>query len=479
MKIISITGLDGSGKSTQAKLLQKKFPNSRIVSVWDIIKRPEFQSWTIYRQTPDVENYVTNLHPVSRSMFIFHAFNEAYQKAVQSGVAYLIMDGNWHKYWAIEQAMGAPAKLGKFIQSLYPVPDFSFYLELEIDEIVKRKKVISVYEGGHDNRLEKFRQIQTRAKDILEKILPHYTVRIDARKSIDEIHHEIMQTYAEHQKTVKQLLADYQEKLKHIYPPEEITAVFYRLTKYYWNIERLDIALNPQTVIPDLRMHKALQKLLNYTPWQHITCGTEFYGKNFLVTKDVLIPRPETEELVSWVIKDVQSDFDPKENVYILDIGTGSGAIAVNLAYHLKNARVEAVDISTEALDIARRNARMHGVKISFDHRDIFKYCDLNRFDIIVSNPPYVRHSEKKDMHPNVVQHEPATALFVPDDNPLKFYKRIIDLSLKTKQPQWIYFEINENLKPELEALLQSRNITDYRFKKDIFGKWRMLKIVK
>ncbi len=193
MITISITGLDGCGKSTQAKLLAEKLPNSRIVSVWDIIKRPEFQDWTIYRQPPKVENYVAHLHPVSRSLFIFHAFNEAYQKAIKSEAAYLILDGNWYKYWAVEQAMGSPEVLGAFFQNQYPNPDVSIYLKLEIEQILQRKQAISIYEsGGNEDKLKKFVQIQTITKDILEKLLPANTLFVDARKSIDDQHLEIL-----------------------------------------------------------------------------------------------------------------------------------------------------------------------------------------------------------------------------------------------------------------------------------------------
>ena len=193
-QIISITGLDGCGKSTQAKLLAEKLPESRIVSVWDIIQHPEFQKWSIYQQAPKVENYVMQLHPLSRSLFIFHAFNEAYQKANIYQAEYLIFDGNWYKYWAIEQAMGAPENLGKFLQTQYKQPDFSFYLELEIDDIVQRKQEISVYEGGfNEQKINRFKQIQSQAKNILENLLPAGTHILDARKPPMQLHREILE----------------------------------------------------------------------------------------------------------------------------------------------------------------------------------------------------------------------------------------------------------------------------------------------
>ncbi len=194
MKTISITGLDGCGKSTQAKLLKAALSGSRIVSVWDIIKRPEFQSWTIYQQPPKVENYVMQLHPLSRSLFIFHAFNEAYQKALNADMDYLIFDGHWYKYWAIERAMGAPVLLQDIFMKQYQKPDYSFYLKLPITDLLQRKKDISVYEGGdvQEQKLKIFSQIQQKAISVLQDILPENTISIDGRQSIDDIHKQII-----------------------------------------------------------------------------------------------------------------------------------------------------------------------------------------------------------------------------------------------------------------------------------------------
>lgn len=189
---ISITGLDGCGKSTQSKLLSEKLSDSRIVSVWDLLKRKEFKKWTIYQPQPKVENYVYHLHPFSRSLFIFHSFNEAYQKAVQSEAEFLIFDGDWYKYWAIEQAMGSWNKFGELLNSIYPTADLTFYLKMSIPDLIKRKKKISVYEGGNDNKTQKFIEIQTRAKTILESYLPKDTVVLDGCNHIEEIHRDIV-----------------------------------------------------------------------------------------------------------------------------------------------------------------------------------------------------------------------------------------------------------------------------------------------
>jgi thymidylate kinase len=192
MKSICITGLDGCGKSTQALLLTKKLKNSRIVSVWDIIKRQEFQNWTIYKNPPPVEKYVAKLHPVSRSLFIFHAFNEAYQTALKSKANYLIFDGYWYKYWAVELAMKSKKDLTGFWQKQYLIPDYTFYLKLDISEIIKRKKNISEYEGGlENNRLQKFISIQQKTKGYIEKLLPENHFIIDGNQKTEIIHQQI------------------------------------------------------------------------------------------------------------------------------------------------------------------------------------------------------------------------------------------------------------------------------------------------
>ena len=193
MKTICITGLDGCGKSTQAELLAKVLPDSRIVSVWDLIKRPEFQSWTIYQMPPNVEQYVANLQPLSRSMFVFHAFNEAYHRALSSGASYLIFDGYWYKYWAVEQAMGTPEEFGTFLAKQYLIPDKTFYLDLQVDEILKRKEKISVYEAGNQSdKVNAFINFQKKALHIMENLLPEKSISIDATGSIEQIHQNIL-----------------------------------------------------------------------------------------------------------------------------------------------------------------------------------------------------------------------------------------------------------------------------------------------
>jgi len=271
----------------------------------------------------------------------------------------------------------------------------------------------------------------------------------------------------------KELLSIYLKELQFLYNPDEIRAIFYRLTHFYYQVTRLDISLNPELETPGNHLIEALQELKNGKPWQYITGKTEFYGLPFYVGFHTLIPRPETEELVDWIIKDTKN----QTGIKILDIGTGSGAIAISLAKNLPQTRLTALDISIDALEIAKKNAIYNNVTITFLEKDILEteHCSKH-YDIIVSNPPYVRKSEKKIMHPNVLKYEPETALFVPDEEALIFYKKILNIALNNKT-QKIYLEINEFLKTDLESLLIQLNITKFVFKKDLFDKWRMLRV--
>ena len=187
-----------------------------------------------------------------------------------------------------------------------------------------------------------------------------------------------------------------------------------------------------------------------------------------------LIPRPETEELVAWIINDQNN----KQNISILDVGTGSGCIAIALAKNLPEAKVFALDVSEKALRIARQNAVDNGVTIEFIEADIFD-VDLGnlQFDVIVSNPPYVRELEKETMSPNVLNHEPHLALFVKDDDPLLFYRSIVEVANNTlKSKGFLYFEINEFLGNLTLQLVQKLNYCNIELKKDLFMKDRMIK---
>ncbi len=273
--------------------------------------------------------------------------------------------------------------------------------------------------------------------------------------------------------SIKNILNEYHAELTDIYKRQEIEAVFFRLLYFYHQIKRIDVSLKPGLQIDETKLSAALIKLKQSQPWQYITGETEFYGMKIKVIRETLIPRPETEDLVDWVI----NDFKNTSSLRILDIGTGSGAIAVSLAENLPGNFLSAIDFSEETIKTAQNNARLNNVTVQFKQVDILKQTDCEiHYDIMVSNPPYVRESEKKMMHNNVLQYEPATALFVPDNNPLIFYEKIIYLA-KKNNTSYVYFEINEFLKSDLEHLLKENGISSYEFRKDIFGKWRMLKL--
>lgn len=249
------------------------------------------------------------------------------------------------------------------------------------------------------------------------------------------------------------------------------------LCEAWLGYSRLEVALNPSEEISSEKKEKflnAINRLRQFEPIQYIIGHTEFYGLGLKVTTDTLIPRPETEELVEWILS------QPKEHKRILDIGTGSGCIAIALAKNLKDSDVSAIDISEWALDIARQNAADNNVVIQFFKEDILKSATLpHRYDLIVSNPPYVRALEKKAMQPNVLNHEPALALYVSDHEPLLFYEKIGALARKHLEPDgMLFFEINEYLSEELVEMLTSMGFTNIEIKKDFRGKARMIKCI-
>ena len=271
--------------------------------------------------------------------------------------------------------------------------------------------------------------------------------------------------------------------LEGLYPIEELKSFFYLLAEKYLNLSRINIALqlnNELTHEEQSSFYKAVDRLRNHEPIQYILGETEFFGMPITVNKQVLIPRPETEELVSWIIEDVD-----KNEATILDIGTGSGCIAISLAKKLNNAVVSAIDISTRAIEVAKKNTLINNVNIEFSRVDVLNFEDKlvlqdkwkSKFDIIVSNPPYVRMQEKKLMQLNVIDHEPDIALFVEDDDPLLFYRKISQLSKQyLRHHGTLYLEINEYLGLEMEKMLNKAGFKHVLLKKDMFGKNRMIK---
>jgi len=296
--------------------------------------------------------------------------------------------------------------------------------------------------------------------------------------------------------TIDDFKKTFSSELIALYPIQEIHSFFFLLMKSYTNMTRVDLALNPHKELSKEKeqlLNSALNKLKEEYPIQYVIGNTEFYGLQFMVNDSVLIPRPETEELVAWILQEAKSrklkvkseklitndKFQtPTTNLNILDIGTGSGCIAISLAKYLPGAKVWALDISENALQVARKNAIENEVEINFIKTDILKRSDLKlKFDIIVSNPPYVREHEKKQMKNNVLKYEPEIALFVKDNNALLFYDRISDLACKNLKPEGkLYFEINQALGEEVRSLLINTRFKDIKIKKDIYGVNRMVK---
>jgi len=257
---------------------------------------------------------------------------------------------------------------------------------------------------------------------------------------------------------------------------EEIIRFYYLLCAHFMKMNRAEVVLHTDDEIPPPTLEvltSAFTKLKINTPIQYILGATDFYGSTFQVNQDVLIPRPETEELVDWIVKEYQNT-----SVKILDVGTGSGCIAISLAKHIQNAKVHAMDISEKALRIAKDNATSNQVEIKFLHQSILEINTLNEnFDIIVSNPPYVRYLEKGQMHENVLAHEPSIALFVEDHDPLLFYRKIAELAkVSLNSGGALYFEINQYLGNETVSLLKDLGYENVTLKKDMFGNDRMIK---
>jgi release factor glutamine methyltransferase len=279
--------------------------------------------------------------------------------------------------------------------------------------------------------------------------------------------------------TIGAMRQEFYSRLSGEYPSEEIRSFFNILSEKFLKKSPAELVLQSDRALSDnenQQFEDALKRLCDHEPVQYITGETEFFGLPFKVNQHTLIPRPETEELVDWILKD-HSEIG-MGNFSLLDIGTGSGCIAVTLAKKLKNATVHAVDISTEALQTAQENAALNAVNIRFWQSDILTdHSLLKTYDVIVSNPPYIRELEKKEIKPNVLKYEPGSALFVPNEDPLRFYKAIAALS-KThlKSGGTLYFEINEYLSEALYSELRTSIFKTIEVRKDLFGKDRMIK---
>ena len=280
--------------------------------------------------------------------------------------------------------------------------------------------------------------------------------------------------------TIKQYRDQFIQELTPLYDAGEAESFFYLILEAKHQLKRIDIALQPELVfsIAELETwNSVLEQLKKEIPIQYILGTTHFYGLEFKVNENVLIPRPETEELVDWIVQKSKIK-NQKSKIKILDIGTGSGCIAISLAKNLPNAEVFALDVSEKALATAKKNAELNQVQVQFICQSILETEDLGRqFDIIVSNPPYVRHLEKQEIKKNVLDNEPHLALFVADDDALIFYRKIAQLALKNlSQAGQLYFEINQYLGQEMLSLLQEMDFKNSELRQDIYGNDRMTK---
>lgn len=276
----------------------------------------------------------------------------------------------------------------------------------------------------------------------------------------------------------------YHSELDAIYGKEEVNSFFYLLIEHYFDLERFVLAIQPELVIDkeqETVIFQALSELKLEKPIQHIIGTAYFMDLDFKVNEHVLIPRPETEELVRWILDDFK---DIKTTMTILDMGTGSGCIPISLNKNLTDAKVFGLDISADALKVAEENNRLLGANVKFFKADMLSLntetetAELDqKFDIIISNPPYVRELEKAEMQNNVIDHEPSLALFVPDEDPLKFYSAVVNFAANhLNKNGCLYLEINQYLGEETKQLLQESSFKTVELRKDMFGNDRMLK---
>ena len=273
--------------------------------------------------------------------------------------------------------------------------------------------------------------------------------------------------------TVSNIIPYFKQQLSGITDEREIISWAYLSMENLFGYNRSDCIVNSKKAL-NLELTKRIKSivsdLMTNKPLQYILGETEFYGLKFKVNKHTLIPRPETEELVDWILKEEFSS--------VLDIGTGSGCISIVLAKNTR-AQISAIDISENALKVAKQNAKINGAEVNFIQQDILVASFLKKVDLIVSNPPYVLEFEKQKMNSNVLQYEPHLALFVPDKDPLLFYHKIGNLAAESLNCGGkFFFEINERYGTEISKMLSKIGFVDIALKKDINDKDRMIKAI-
>lgn len=267
--------------------------------------------------------------------------------------------------------------------------------------------------------------------------------------------------------------------LEPLYGNGEARAVTDYVLDVCFGLSKADIlcgAVEEMTAEKTAELNKIFGRLMKGEPVQYVLGRAEFCGRWFSVRPGVLIPRPETEELCAWITADSKASASPK----VLDIGTGSGCIAITLQLDMPESKVTAWDISADALDVARENAQRFGANVNFVKLDALNAKPEGEWDVIVSNPPYICEKEKKDMAVNVLEHEPHTALFVPDADPLLFYRAITRLAVQTlNKGGRLYFEINPIYADDTCRMMRAEGMTAVELRSDMYGKQRMAKGVK
>lgn len=277
-------------------------------------------------------------------------------------------------------------------------------------------------------------------------------------------------------KSSKKLYNQIVNKLTQMYNKDESSQLTKMLMEHIFSISFEKIIIDEEIEVDELKetsLDEKIGLIMNFHPIQYVLGTAHFYGRNFIVNPSVLIPRQETEELINEILID-----NKEPNLKILDIGSGSGCIGVTLAVELENPKVTALDVDMSALDITLQNAKQLGAEIDIILDDILSLDHLpGKYDIIVSNPPYVTEMEKKQMQNNVLNHEPPQALFVPDDEPLRFYKKIISLAKNQLNKKGkLYFEINEHYGSDMINLCENEMCSSIRLIQDMNGKDRMIK---
>lgn len=267
--------------------------------------------------------------------------------------------------------------------------------------------------------------------------------------------------------------------LEPLYGNGEARAITDYVLDVCFGLSKADIlcgAVEEMTAEKTAELNKIFGRLMEGEPVQYVLGRAEFCGRWFSVRPGVLIPRPETEELCAWITADSKASASPK----VLDIGTGSGCIAITLQLDMPESNVTAWDISADALDVARENAQRFGANVNFVKQDALNAKPEGEWDVIVSNPPYICEKEKKDMAVNVLEHEPHTALFVPDADPLLFYRAITRLAVQTlSKGGRLYFEINPIYADDTCRMMRAEGMTAVELRSDMYGKQRMAKGVK